>query len=119
MRERERSWQNTLPESTQVDQLRFLFSSFGVVLDVLIPASSRRGRGRCFGFLTFKERSISFKAVDAMDGYSLGGRRMTDNIAKYGMSDINKKRREEPKGRAKDSFSGGPVPSFQVCRGHS
>ena len=54
------------------------------MVGVFIPASSRRGRGRCFGFVRFQGRNLAMKAVDAMDGYNLGGRRMAVNIAKYG-----------------------------------
>ncbi|XXG62943.1 hypothetical protein AAC387_Pa05g1227 [Persea americana] len=44
---------DNLLESMTTERLRSLFSSFGQVMDVFIPASSRRVRGRCFGFARF------------------------------------------------------------------
>lgn len=52
------------------------------------------------------------KAVDAMDGYNLGGRRMAINIAKYGWSHIKNKRKGKLNARTEASYSGNQDPSF-------
>lgn len=46
---------NNLPEATGADQLRNAFSPMGKVYDAFIPASGRRRRGMCFGFVRFGE----------------------------------------------------------------
>ena len=43
------------------------------------------------------------KAVDAMDGYNLGGRRMAINIAKYGWPHIKNKRKKKLNARTEAS----------------
>lgn len=42
---------DSLPETVSMDRLRSVFSSFGRVANVFIPASGRRWKGRCFGFV--------------------------------------------------------------------
>lgn len=42
---------DNLPESFFAEKLRKVFSTFGRVADSFIPASSRRGNGKCFGFV--------------------------------------------------------------------
>jgi hypothetical protein len=75
---------NNLPELTVPDQLRLAFSSVGRVFDVFIPASSRRGRGFCFGFVRFGSMEIAVRAVNLMNGRSFAGRKLGVNVAKFG-----------------------------------
>lgn len=70
-------------ESTSTKWLRVVFSWFGKVMDAFIPLSSKRGKGWCFGFVRFREYSLALKAVKAMNGCSLGGRRLTVKIASF------------------------------------
>lgn len=77
---------NNLPELTVPDQLRLAFSSVGRVFDVFIPASSRRGRGFCFGFVRFGNMEIAVRAVNLMNGRSFAGRKLGVNVAKFGWS---------------------------------
>lgn len=42
---------DNMPEDTQVKWLMWAFSRFGKAVDAFIPASSRRGRHKCFGFV--------------------------------------------------------------------
>lgn len=86
---------DNIPESTSAEQLRSVLSPFGRVVDSFIPASGRRGKGKCFGFVRFWERRASLLAMDSMNGSLLGGRRMVVNIAKYGWA--NKERAENDK----------------------
>ena len=73
-----------MPESTSAEWLRAVFSWFGKVIDAFIPLSSRRGKVWCFGFVRLREYSLPLKAVKAMNGCSLGGRRLTIKIASFG-----------------------------------
>lgn len=75
----------TMPVYTRVELLRSAFSQFGRVMDVFIPASGRRSSGARFGFIKrFKEKRIALKAVDAMNGSSLCGRKLTVKLANFG-----------------------------------
>lgn len=73
-----------LLESTTADQLRSAFSPFRMVVDSFILDYGRKGQGRCFGFVQFREREEAMCAVKSLDGSYLGGRRIAVNIAKYG-----------------------------------
>lgn len=42
--------------------------------------------GRALGFVPFKERKLAIKAVKVTNGSSAIGRKLTVNIAKYGVS---------------------------------
>lgn len=77
---------SNLPELTVADQLRLAFSSVGRVFDVFIPASSRRGRGFCFGFVRFGSMETAARAVNLMNGRSFAGRMLEVNVAKFGWS---------------------------------
>lgn len=58
---------DNMPEDTQVKWLMWAFSRFGKVVDAFIPASSRRGRHKCFGIVPFRYRFIAEKAIDVMN----------------------------------------------------
>lgn len=67
---------DNLSESTTVEQLTRVFFRFGKLADVFIPISSRRGQGKCFGFLRFWEKKEAWNAVDVVDGRLLEGRNL-------------------------------------------
>lgn len=77
---------NNLPELTVADQLRLAFSPAGKVYDAFIPASSRRGRGCCFGFVGFENLGTATKAVTMMNGKRFAGRLLEVNVARFGWS---------------------------------
>ena len=77
---------SNLPELIVSDQLRLAFSSVGRVFDAFIPASSRKGRGFCFGFVRFGNLGSPLKAVGMMNGRSFVGRILEVNIARFGWS---------------------------------
>lgn len=83
---------SNLPEITAADQLRFAFSPVGRVIDAFIPASSRRGRGFCSGFVRFGNMETAVRAVKLMNGKRFAGRKLEVNVAKFGWA--RKDRRE-------------------------
>lgn len=64
--------------SMSLDWLRSFSSSFGRVADIFVPASDRRGKGKCFDFVHFRERRAF------MNGSYVGRRKITRSIAKSG-----------------------------------
>lgn len=74
---------DNLPESISVEKLRNVFSSFGRVADSFIPTSSRRGKGKCFGFVRYWESIAASHAVDSMNRSFISGIRIVVNIVKY------------------------------------
>lgn len=58
-----------------------MLSYFGKVLAEFIPG--RRGKGKCFNFVLFRDRRLAVKVVEAMNESSLGGRRLVINLAKF------------------------------------
>ena len=65
---------DNLPEVTVAKQLRIAFSLVGRVFYAFIYASSRRGRGFCFGLVHFADLGTTLRAVKMMDGASSAGR---------------------------------------------
>lgn len=47
-----------MAENTLVEWLRSSFSLFGKVVDAFIHQFGRKGQGRCFGFVRFRERRL-------------------------------------------------------------
>ena len=77
---------SNLPENTTVDWLRSVFSPYGYIYDAFIPAKSRRGKGFCFGFVRFSDRETATRAVQSMNGRSVGGRSLLVKVASFGWS---------------------------------
>lgn len=65
---------NNLPEFALVYWLREMCSWFGKVVDAFIPESSRRGTGKCFGFVQFREERLAVKCIEALCGSNVDGR---------------------------------------------
>ena len=68
-------------ETTQSD-LRQAFSPHGTVEDAVVINDKMTGRSKGFGFVTMSSDAEAQKAVEAMNGQSLGGRNLTVNIAR-------------------------------------
>ena len=61
--------------------LRQAFEKFGEVADAVVITDRDTGRSRGFGFVTMADRKNATKAIDAMDGNELDGRRIAVNVA--------------------------------------
>lgn len=70
-----------LPWSTSDDELREAFAPFGEVVDAKVVTDRETGRSRGFGFVTFSSDAEAIAGRDAMDGASLGGRRLRVDVA--------------------------------------
>ena len=69
-----------LPFSTSEDEVRNLFSAYGIVDNVSLIADRETGRLRGFGFVEMS--SGGDEAIAALNQTELGGRRLVVNLAK-------------------------------------
>lgn len=61
--------------------LREAFGAFGEVADVVVLKDRNLGESRGFGFVTMASRKDASKAIEALDGSELNGRRLAVNVA--------------------------------------
>jgi len=59
------------------NELHEMFSSFGSIREAVVIPDRFRARSRCFGFVTFVERSSVLKVLDALPIISKHGNRLT------------------------------------------
>lgn len=62
-------------------ELREAFAPFGVVVDAVILKDRGTGQSRGFGFVTLENRKDAARAIEALDGSELNGRRLAVNVA--------------------------------------
>ncbi|MBI4714114.1 RNA-binding protein [Candidatus Uhrbacteria bacterium] len=72
----------SLPWATDDAQLQELFSQYGEVTSARVMTDKFTGRSRGFGFVEFANEADAQKAVDALDGSTLGGRQIVVNVAR-------------------------------------
>ena len=64
------------------DEIRELFSQFGNVLDVALPADRESGRPRGFAFVTMETPEEATKSIDGLNGQNFQGRDLQVNEAR-------------------------------------
>src|SRR6187431_3046643 len=69
-----------LPFSATEAQVRDLFAQHGAVESVALPTDRETGRPRGFGFVEMPQAD-SVRAIQALNGYSMGGRPLRVNEA--------------------------------------
>jgi cold-inducible RNA-binding protein len=67
---------------TTENDLQDAFAAHGTVVEANLMMDRMTGRPRGFGFITMSTPEEAQKAIDALNGASLGGRNLTVNIAK-------------------------------------
>lgn len=72
----------SLPWATDDAQLNELFTQYGEVTSARVMTDKFTGRSRGFGFVEFANEADAQKAVDALDGSTLGGRQIVVNVAR-------------------------------------
>ena len=87
-----------LPFDATEDDLRDLFSQHGDVSEIAIVMDRETNRPRGFGFVTMADPAGMEAAIEALNGYELGGRPLTVNEARP--------REERPSG-GRGGFGGG------------
>jgi cold-inducible RNA-binding protein len=71
-----------LPHHTTDSELRSLFGGHGMVENVSIVTDRETGRSRGFAFVEMANSDEAEKAIAALNGSELGGRRLNINEAK-------------------------------------
>lgn len=71
-----------LPFSTSENELRELFSAHGDVTSASLVMDRETGRPRGFGFVEFSDDAQARAAINALNGFNMGGRDLTVNEAK-------------------------------------
>ncbi len=64
------------------EELREAFETHGSVTSAAIITERDTGRSRGFGFVEMAEDSDARKAIEALNGFDLGGRALTVNEAR-------------------------------------
>jgi len=70
-----------LPYTTTIEELKGLFSEYNAE-DVRVIADRDAGRSRGFGFVSFNDDGEAEKAIKALNGHSLGDRKIVVNEAR-------------------------------------
>jgi cold-inducible RNA-binding protein len=71
-----------LSYDTAVDALKEAFAEFGEIVDAVIITDKMSGRSKGFGFIEFADEEAAKKAVEAMDGKEVDGRKLVVNFAR-------------------------------------
>lgn len=67
---------------TTENDLQDAFAAHGTVIEANLMIDRMSGRPRGFGFVTMSSPEEAEKAIEAMNGASVGGRNLTVNIAR-------------------------------------
>ncbi len=76
----QRIYVGNLPFSAEAGEIEQLFAVHGEVLSVALPTDRETGRPRGFGFIEMSKDDAT-KAIRALDGHDLDGRRLRVNEA--------------------------------------
>ena len=71
-----------LPYSTTPDELREVFAAFGEVAAARIVNDRETGRAKGFGFVEMLNDEEARKAIEALNGNDIGGRKAVVNEAR-------------------------------------
>ncbi|HLV90441.1 MAG: RNA-binding protein [Acidimicrobiales bacterium] len=71
-----------LAYSTTSQELEEAFSRYGTVARAQVVSDRETGRSRGFGFVEMPSADEAQRAIEALDGSDLGGRRLTVNKAR-------------------------------------
>jgi len=71
-----------LPYSITSDQLKTTFSEYGEIVDAVVISDKRTGMSKGFGFVEFANEADAQKAVEAMAGKDMDGRKLVVNFAR-------------------------------------
>jgi RNA recognition motif-containing protein len=86
-----------LDYNTTEEELKSLFTEKGIeTQSVTLISDKFSGRSKGFGFVEVESDEVLQKAIEALDGYELGGRKLT----------VNKAKPQKPRAD-RDSYGGG------------
>lgn len=82
MEDKKKLYVGNLPYTVTGDQLTQIFGEFGEIAEATVINDRESGRSKGFGFVTFMKEEDAQKAVDAMNGKELEGRKLVVNVAR-------------------------------------
>lgn len=68
--------------TTDSSALERMFAEYGSVIRAQVVTDRDTGRSRGFGFVEMASTDVAQKAIEALDGKNIEGRKLTVNIAK-------------------------------------
>jgi RNA recognition motif-containing protein len=71
----------SLPFKLEEDELKSQFEKFGEVSSVKIITDKYSGRSKGFGFVEMPDSESAQKAIDALNGSEVSGRKIVVNVA--------------------------------------
>lgn len=71
-----------LPFTTSEEDVRTLFAQAGEITSVALIKDRDTGRSKGFAFVEMKTQAEAEKAISMFNGYRIGGRELTVNIAR-------------------------------------
>lgn len=71
-----------LPYAVTSDALKAVFAEFGDISDAVVITDKRSGRSKGFGFVEFVNEADAQKALEAMNGKDMEGRKLVVNFAR-------------------------------------
>lgn len=71
-----------LPYGTNRDQLRDIFAAYGEVAAARVVTDRETGRSKGFGFVEMPNDEEAKKAIEALNGNDIGGRKAVVNEAR-------------------------------------
>ena len=77
----QRIYVGNLPFTSNEEDIRELFATYGSVVSVGLPTDRETGRPRGFGFVEMSNEDAT-KAIEALDGQDFGGRTLRVNEAR-------------------------------------
>src|SRR5437764_8490102 len=77
-----RIYVGSLPYSVDDSQLEEMFKQYGQVSDVQVITDKYTGQAKGFGFVEMANEDEAQKAIDGLNGTTLGGRTLTVNEAR-------------------------------------
>uniref|UniRef100_A0A0G4HEB9 RRM domain-containing protein n=1 Tax=Chromera velia CCMP2878 TaxID=1169474 RepID=A0A0G4HEB9_9ALVE len=66
-----------LPSYWNDDDLQMHFRTFGAIKSAIVAKEAETGRKKGFGFVCFEEPSSALEAIAGMNGYAVGGKRLS------------------------------------------
>ena len=68
-----------LPYSTADDDLKGLFAAYGEVASARVVVDRATGQSKGFGFVELADRAQAQKAIEALNGFDVDGRKLRVN----------------------------------------
>lgn len=71
-----------LPYAVNEEELNDLFSEYGKIVSAIVITDRSTGRSKGFGFVEIEDDAQAQKAVEEMNGKSVGGRTIVVSVAR-------------------------------------